>query len=67
MFAHSYARRKRFEARLIAVEVAKMLTGATTPQNAGGSAGHTITRSGKPVDRVQPRAMLGMLGAKVDF
>lgn len=44
-----------------------MLTGATTPQNAGGSAGHTITRSGKPVDRVQPRAMLGMLGAKVDF
>jgi hypothetical protein len=73
LLAHSYARRKQFEARLIAVEVAKMLTGATgsTPHPAGAAAGapavRTVTRTGKAMDRVPARALLDQLGARLDF
>jgi hypothetical protein len=66
LLAHAYARRKQFEARLIAVEVGKLLAGA--PASASASTGNRfVTHSGRAAEQMPARAMLDQMGVKLDF
>lgn len=50
MLLHSWVRRKRFEARILAAEVGRLLAGPTA--------------AGRNQDRVSADAMIGMMGIK---
>lgn len=68
----AYSRRKQFEARLIAVEVAKIFAGVTdAPKTASSDVHHAsnrvMTRSGRVAEMMPARALLDQMGVRLDF